>query len=198
MCSLLLLCNLLPLSPLTEWSKSLETCIICNGYHSLMVPVLPLADHNGPFSRLSESPAVSLIVKEWGRHVTWEETRGTSGPSFTCQEAGIRGSWHGAHTENGTRWQLQCSKKSLPFDPGAPRQLHHCSEHRKLNRVLFTGWKNTKINLSLLFLAGLFWFSWTPDQAGSPVRASEWSGLCFFVFFFSAGLKVYVLWLIQH
>ncbi len=57
-----------------------------------MVPVLPLADHNEPFSRLSKSPSVSLIVTEWGRHVTWEETRGMSGPSFTCQEAGIRGS----------------------------------------------------------------------------------------------------------
>lgn len=139
--SFLLLCNLLPLSLLTEWSESMETCIICNGYHSLMVPVLPLADHNGPFSRLSESPSVSLIVTEWGRHVTWEETRGTRGPSFTCQEAGIKVSWHGAHTENGTHWQLQCSKKSLPFDLRASRQPHHCSEHIKVNLVLFPCWK---------------------------------------------------------
>lgn len=33
----------------------LETCIICNRYHSLMVSALPLAAHNGPFLRFSAS-----------------------------------------------------------------------------------------------------------------------------------------------
>lgn len=135
-----------------------------------MVPVLPLADHNGPFSRLSESPSVSLIVTEWGRHVTWEETRGTRGPSFNCQEAGIKVSWHGAHTENGTRWQLQCSKKNLPFGPRASRQLHHCSEHIKVDWVLFFGWNKNNLNMSkLAILSGypsLLWFDgfWALEQ----------------------------------
>lgn len=133
MCPFLPLCNRLP-SLLTEWSDSLETCIICNGYHPLMVPVLPLADHNGPFSRLSESPSVSLIVTEWGRRVTWEETRGTRGPSFTCQEAGIRSTWHGVHIENGNKWQLQRCEECLPSDLGTLRRLHWCKEW---GRVVF-------------------------------------------------------------
>lgn len=33
----------------------LETCIICNRYHSLMVSAFPLAAHNGPFLRFSAS-----------------------------------------------------------------------------------------------------------------------------------------------
>lgn len=33
----------------------LETCIICNRYHSLMASALPLAAHNGPFLRFSAS-----------------------------------------------------------------------------------------------------------------------------------------------
>lgn len=33
----------------------LETCIICNRYHSLMVSALPLAAHNGPFLRFLAS-----------------------------------------------------------------------------------------------------------------------------------------------
>lgn len=38
-----------------EMRMRLETCIICNWYHSLMVSALPLAAHNGPFLRFSAS-----------------------------------------------------------------------------------------------------------------------------------------------
>lgn len=191
--SFLLLCNLLPLSLLTEWSESLETCIICNGYHSLMVPVLPLADHNGPFSRLSESPSVSLIVTEWGRHVTWEETRGTMGPSFTCQEAGIKVSWHGAHTENGTRWQLQCSKKNLPFGPRASLFRADKGGSGVLLRL-----KKNNLNMSkVAILSGypsLFWFDgfWARDQLADQLNQLNTSR----TIKTTAGLKVHVLWLI--
>lgn len=112
-----------------------------------MVPVLPLAGHNGPFSRLSESPSVSLIMTEWGRRVTWEETRGTRGPSFTCQEAGIKSTWHGVHTENGDRLELQCCEERLPFDPGTLWR-HQCSEANNLFLVLW-------LQLRTVLFAGL-------------------------------------------
>lgn len=73
------LCAVLFLSD--EMRMRLETCIICNRYHSLMVSVLPLAAHNGPFFwgswhlvRLFDGDGMGTVG------VTWEETRRTMGP----------------------------------------------------------------------------------------------------------------------
>lgn len=78
----------------------LETCIICNQYHSLMClrsPWQPIMDHFWSSRRLVwlfDGDGMGTVVSP-GRK---QEERWDL--SFTCQGAGIASTWHGVHTES--------------------------------------------------------------------------------------------------
>lgn len=76
------------LSPSDQMNTGLETYIICNRYHCLMVFVLPLAAHNGASSEFICVLFSFLMVTEWGQCVTWEGIR-TRGSFIYLSE-----SWH--------------------------------------------------------------------------------------------------------
>lgn len=97
-----------------------ETCIIRNQYHPLMVSVLPLAAHNGPFLRFSASCSAFWWWQNGDSGVTWEETRWTMGPFIYLSRTGIASTWHGVHvcacSRNGRqnkRWKNALHKEKV-------------------------------------------------------------------------------------
>lgn len=111
----------------------LETCIIRNRYHSLMVSALPPAAYNGPFVRFSASCWAFWWWRngDSGCHLGRKQEERWD-PSFTCQETGT---WHGEYREcSFQEWQITTRGK----------RKKNCPSEEKLLILSFTVKKERK------------------------------------------------------